>query len=290
MSELADFNLEVTAESLYLVMSAYANAGDVKGVDEIMSRYLSMNFQPTTKIGNTVLKSLASAPGKAGFDNYYKTYQSLFGPKKLKPDTGTFTVLLKACLDGGHIAVGKKEFEVLKESKLKVTPELHDLHRQLTGYEGIVNYSFNHKILWGVAAKDLSPMERFRRSPGYEDALARMRAQGNYHDSMRYSAEIGDFNSVRAMIAEMESKNYSIDIDMMNTLISAYANNGDLAGGEGVIKDMKKYRLRPNFSTMRILIRSCSNHGNPAGAEKILERAMSMGMRIGDALYPASPL
>ena len=266
-------------------MSAYANAGDVKGVDEIMSRYLSMNFQPTTRIGNTVLKALASAPGQDGFDKYYKTYKSLFGPNKLKPDALTFTVLLKACLDGGHIAIGKKEFAVLKESKLRVTPELHDMHRQLTGYEGIVNYAFNHKILWGVAAKDLSPMEMFKRSPGYGDALARMRAEGNYHDSMRHSAEIGDVDSVRAMIADMESKNYLIDIDMMNTLISAYAKIGDLTGAERVIRDMKKHRLRPNFSTMRILIRACSNHGNPSGAEKILERAMSMGMRTGDAIF-----
>lgn len=265
-------------------MTAYANNGDCAGVDNTMLRYLSLNFVPTARIGNTVLKSLASTNSRDEFTKFYKAYKSLFGPDKLKPDTVTYTILFEACLDGGHTDIAKSEYAAVRESGFKLTKELHDIYWDIIGYEKGRNYGLNHKNLWGVTPKKLSPMEVFRRSADYENGLARMRDNGDYNDSLRHFADVGDVSSVRKLIVEMESRRYAIDMEVMNSLISAYANKGDLAGAEKVISELGTKQLSPNYSTMRILIRSCSYHGDPSGAEKILQRAMKMGMHTGCTL------
>ena len=62
MSAIPDLGLEATKESIELVMMAYANAGDIYGMESIYEKYEGIGFRSTTATMNIVLKAIVTAP------------------------------------------------------------------------------------------------------------------------------------------------------------------------------------------------------------------------------------
>lgn len=290
---------------MHLMMIAYSNCNDAEGVKNALAKYKGMFFKLSTPVMNTVLKSVINTSTLDDWDEFMKTYSSIYRANYLEPDHNTFTLLLRACAKGNRVQDSILIIDEMIQSGVHLTPAVKDVFRQIVGdeiYEQLsenfpkvyvqnetprlsifsaVDKTLNFKKLWGVDPRAETAGEKLRMDPNKYETFLKQIEEGDYYVATRHYASEGDVASVLNLMDVMLSKGHKHDLEMMNTLLLAFSKSGDYEGIESTLDDMFEMGIRPNSSSMRILIHAYASEGDIEMTQKALSRSLSLKLNAG---------
>jgi pentatricopeptide repeat protein len=304
IAEMEALSIIPKAETMHLLMIGYANAKDTRGVQDVLKRFYGKSLKPSTKIMNTVLRSLVS-PGVDDWASFMQNYSSLFPGNELEPDFRTYGLLLEACVKDKRVQDAVLIMDEIINRDIKITPETIEVFRSVVGHEICkeiegklhkvytpkinprtpteIDKSLEFKKLWGVEPKAETPYSKMRHNPDKDKIFAFRRYVGDYYTIIRDYAKDGDVASVKNIMEEMISKKNPCDIEMLNTLLLAHSKNNDCLGAQEVMHEIRRKGMRANISTLRLTISAHAVAGNPDGALSVLKDAIAMNFRPGKA-------
>ena len=291
---MPELGLQPNEETMHHLMSAYANTGDIIGTDQALSRFENMGFIPTATTMSLVLSSIVN-DAENSFDpklfrSCYAEYFNASGESnKLTPNSLTYTQLLLAAEKDGSIDSTLVVYNELLASGLKPTMYQKQIVRVVVG-AGAFNEYFGVKELkdlknlnsavFSNGDVEVNNNEKIANAP----SSSNVKEQGeDFTESLKSYAFKGDFMSIKRILAAERISGIHPDLYIMNALVYAYCQNGDIVNARKVITKMQEpeSRLKPDESTMKIVMQELSVRGDPKGAEELFQEMISIGMRAG---------
>ena len=301
MSALPDLGLEPDETSIKLAMMAYANAGDVYGMEAIFEKYESMGFKSTTATMNIVLKAIVNAPNLDW--TYLKTMkETLFNPKNFQPDVNTYVQLLLACEKydkAGDAILWFNEFINL-ESKIEITQLIKNIYRQVVEgddydkdsptcpkWETDIKFdirddlenSMDYTKLWSKSVKILVDNGEFddiqkvhpSKVCGVDDDIV---VKKSYYSSPSFYEKT---------ISDRISLKQPVSTGIFNSLLQCYVKLEDYESANILFYERsKEYGVHLDHHSISNLLAALVKLGDPMGAEKLLEYALTLEIPIGE--------
>ena len=301
---MPELGLQPNEETMHQLMTAYANAGDIIGTDQALSRFENMGFMPTATTMSLVLSSIVNDTENTFdpklFRSCYSEYFNTSGENnKLIPNTLTYTQLLLAAEKDGSIDSTLVVYNELLASGLKPTMLQKQIVKVVVGAGAFKEY-FGTKEL-----KDLKNVNSLLFSNGdvigndddrivsQESKVGVSAANASSSDvreqeegiteSLKSYAFKGDVMSIKRILAEERISGIQSDLYTINALIYAYCQNGDIMTARKVITKMQEpeSRLKPDESTMKIVMQEMSLRGDIKGVEEMFQEVISIGLKAG---------
>ena len=301
MSALPDLGLEATKESIELVMMAYANAGDIYGMELIYEKYEVIGFRTTTATMNIVLKAIVNAPSLDW--SYLKTMkETLFNPESFQPDVNTYVQLLIACEKYDKAADAILWFNefINLENEMEIPQLIKNIYRQAVEgdnydkdslscpkWETDIKFdirddlenSMDYTKLWSKSIKKVVDNGEFDDTQkvhpskvcGVDDDIVVKKSF--YNSPSFYEKTINDRISL----------NQPVSLGLFNNLLLCYVKSGDYEKAKTLFFERsKEYDVDPDNHSICNLLAAYVQLGDPMGAERLLEYALTLDMPIGD--------
>ena len=119
---------------MHFVLTAYATVGDMRGVDDVIARMLTMGLTATSTTINIVLRSIVNNQ-EMDWDAFTSCYFEHFGFQKFVADIDTYAVLLDACEKYDRPLDAAKWFKQMLSVGAYPTPPIRDTFQRILGDE-----------------------------------------------------------------------------------------------------------------------------------------------------------
>ena len=315
---LPEMNVVPNEETFTLLMTAYANIGDVLGTDNALRILESNGFVPNANTMNIILNSFINVKEEFDMQTFLSCYSEYFGEgeNKFLPNSETYTQLLLAAERNSSAEDSLTWYDGLIASGLKITRK-QKLIVSNTISPGIFHNYYGTEKLKKFKDENNSAFET-------ENKISKIdRKYGP--GTLNYYALEGDVMNVKRILAERRDLKIEFDISMINALILSYCKAGDLINARNIldkmidknkisiesntdvienvnenvtgnineekIKSEKKkknavklidtYNFEPNLTTMRILIHTAASQGDIRSVEEIYQDMIRRGFETG---------
>lgn len=288
---------------------AYANTGDLDGLENVYQKYEDLGFIHNTETMNIVIKSMVNAPILI-WDYLKHTKDSLFnisstGGKDGKEGTGTFIPdsnsyiqLLLACEKYGKIEDALIWYDEIKELNIKITPLIRNIYRQTIENGTIENEKmYDKKSLWiGDNSSNIFNGEKIPVdynilwSSTYKSLYDRKekivdisKVSGIDNDPKKEVTKrvYGSSPSTyRKIISDRKFQNHPLSITNYNNLIESLVKDEKYDEAKDVYKELKELNIQHDIKTAKLLLPAYTNIGDCVGAEVLLEETVAQGIEL----------
>lgn len=282
-------------------MMAYANVGDVYGMESIYEKYENMGFASTTSTMNIVLKTIINTPN-LDWNHLKAMKENIFHSNSFIPDINTYIQLLLACdkYDKKEDAIVWFNEFINLDKDIEVTQLIKNIYRQVVEndnydpeslkrpiWETTVKFdtkddldnSIDYNTLWSKANKKFVDNGEFddnqkvhpKKVCGVDDDLT---IKNSYSSSPE---------SYRKIICARIATNQPISIGLFNNLLLSYIKLKDYKSSKKLFfEEALLYKVTFDPNSINHLLTLYVEDGDPFGAEKLLEYSLSIGIPVGE--------
>ena len=307
---------KIYPDTMYDVMQAYANAGDVVGTQNAILKSKSLGIRETPKRTVYTMRSIINSTESDGYDAVIQCYNAHFGHNKYVATDMAYTELLRACEKYNRPTDAIKWFNEALSFGLIVTPPMRDLLRKTLGveqYEIYIN-SLDQEYKEALSHVDdkikpyvLDPYINLIISPAKTSASKdkkvvkvtsgidkkelivksskeKKELEVNNVAKVAKDAKVVLPSTSPSVISDLATTSTSVvttkedSIATVNGSLSEYFLHKDLVKTQKIFDDVKASGTKqPNMSTYRIMCQIYGHAGDGAGVDKMILEAAAAG-------------
>ncbi|XP_024971343.1 pentatricopeptide repeat-containing protein At3g18110, chloroplastic isoform X1 [Cynara cardunculus var. scolymus] len=261
VQELQDMGFKISKSSIFLMLDAFVQTGNVFEVKKIYNGMKAAGYFPTM--------------------NLYRVMIGLLCRVKHVRDA-------EAMVDE-MVEVGFKPDLFIWNSLLRLYTNIEDYRKTAQVYQKIKDDGFKpdentYNTLIVMYCRDRRPEEGL-------SLMDEMVKEGLDAKLTTYKSLIAAFGKLQMveqaeeLFGKMRRKGYNLDRSFYHIMMKIYRSTGQNSKSEELLKLMKEAGIEPTIATMHLLMISYGSSGNPEEAEKVLNGLKSSGESLSTLTY-----